>query len=535
MSPAQLHAAVESGNVDAAREFLTQHPDLVDQGRGEVRPLHMAIFRRDLPMTKLLLECGADTDTGIWPNRDATAPYVIARERGYEEILQAIHEGREKQGARGPKGPNDVTRKLREAYMTGREEAMVAVYEEHPELAQMCPPNGLTMLHQMAGHGSLLMLKWLLDHGAEVNRKCKRTDRLAEWTALDFAASGEGSEKQFDPVQFHKVATLLLEHGAELSPISAAALGRWDFLEKCLNKDIAGKQALEAAVNANQPDVLRRLLDRGLDPDERMPVGHPAENNWTAGRPLYQAVVLKRIELARILLERGADPNASVFAAGSAAYRAYEAGDTDFIALVNQYGAKLDPGSTGYARQVEMARKMLAGEIDPPIEPNDFSGRTIAEQLLWGGASSSCAEIVRMALEKVDLTPGDPHWIGWLWRPLPCDTTESVECFQMILARCGPHHLWEPYEQTILHEVACRQGNLDVAKMLLDAGAPLDVRDKFLKSTPLGWACRWGHIGLVKLLLARGADPIEANAEPWATPRAWAEKMKRPQILELLK
>jgi hypothetical protein len=39
---------------------------------------------------------------------------------------------------------------------------------------------------------------------------------------------------------------------------------------------------------------------------------------------------------------------------------------------------------------------------------------------------------------------------------------------------------------------------------------------------------------MVKLFLARGADPVEAEAEPWATPRAWAEKMRWPEIVELL-
>jgi ankyrin repeat protein len=73
-----------------------------------------------------------------------------------------------------------------------------------------------------------------------------------------------------------------------------------------------------------------------------------------------------------------------------------------------------------------------------------------------------------------------------------------------------------------------------LATILLDAGARLDVRDHLLASTPLGWACRWGRVGMVKLFLARGADPVEADAEPWATPRAWAEKMGRPEILELL-
>jgi len=86
--------------------------------------------------------------------------------------------------------------------------------------------------------------------------------------------------------------------------------------------------------------------------------------------------------MARLLLERGADPNAGVWTAGSPAFRAYDGRNPEMIALIERYGGWIDPGSAGYARQVEIARKMLAGEIDPHLEPNDFSGRTVAEQLL---------------------------------------------------------------------------------------------------------------------------------------------------------
>jgi ankyrin repeat protein len=72
------------------------------------------------------------------------------------------------------------------------------------------------------------------------------------------------------------------------------------------------------------------------------------------------------------------------------------------------------------------------------------------------------------------------------------------------------------------------------AAALLDAGARLDIRDHLLESTPLGWACRWGRVELVKLLLDRGADPVEATAEPWATPRAWAAKGDHRAVLDLL-
>src|SRR5215469_320276 len=126
----------------------------------------------------------------------------------------------------------------------------------------------------------------------------------------------------------------------------------------------------------------------------------------------------------------------------------------------------------------------------------------------------------------------------------PCRGTKTttlssrpiVASAKLILARCGPHHRATDHGQTMLHEAVSRDHGVGVqlATILLDAGARLDVRDNLLKSTPLGWACRWGRVEMVKLFLARGADPVEADAEPWATPRAWAEKMNQTEIVDLL-
>src|SRR5262252_4955606 len=409
------------------------------------------------------------------------------------------------------------------------------------------------MLHLAAGRGETHIIKWLLDHGRDVNARAHGVphqsatflDRQPQgFTPLDYAATGRGSDEWlFNNDKFQPTAKLLMEHGAELSPLSAAALGRWDYLEKFSKQQLEGKGVLEAAVKGDQPDTLRRLLDLGLDPDEPIQVGHIEEKTWSSGGPVFQAVVLKRIEMARVLLERGADPNASVFTAGSAAFRAYDSRNPELIALIEKHGGWIDPGSAGYACQTEIARMMLAGQIDPHLEPNDFSGHTVAEQLLWGGASSLCAEIVSMALERIDWPRDDPRWFWMLWRPLPGhedydarQQAESCECFKLILARCGPHHRAADYGQTMLHETVSRDHGVGVqlATILLDAGARLDVRDNLLKSTPLGWACRWGRGEIAKLFLARGADPVEADAEPWATPRAWVEKMHRPEIAELL-
>jgi ankyrin repeat protein len=63
----------------------------------------------------------------------------------------------------------------------------------------------------------------------------------------------------------------------------------------------------------------------------------------------------------------------------------------------------------------------------------------------------------------------------------------------------------------------------------------MDVRDDLLKSTPLGWAGRWGRLELVKLLLERGAAAVEADAEPWATPLACAEKKGHHGFVAILR
>ena len=137
--------------------------------------------------------------------------------------------------------------------------------------------------------------------------------------------------------------------------------------------------------------------------------------------------------------------------------------------------------------------------------------------------------------------------IPWIesehWR---FDRGTYLTCFRLILDRCHPN-LRGTFGRTILHDVVAmgrREGVPDwvteeevsaFATTLLDAGARLDVRDDLLKSTPLGWACRWGRVRIVELMLERGADPVEADAEPWATPEAWARKAKHPGVLAALR
>ena len=544
----RLHEAVQKGDLSAARALLARRPEIVDLLRGgpsgfEIRALHIAVMQRDVEMTRLLLDAGADTRGGIWPNRDATSPRTIAGERGYDEIVAMMIAQEEKRGARSGNALGDGARRLRNAMMTGGEEAVIAVFESQPALAGICPPDGVTMLHRAAGHGSLRVAKWLLDHGADVNRKSQPDFWWREGrTPLDFAAweCAEGSGRSTSEA----MAALLIERGAALTPLSAAALGRWDYLAPYPLDTLQGKGLLQAAVRSDRPDVLRRLLEMGLDPNERTQIGQLEDQTFSAGGPLLEAVNTGRIEIARVLLEHGADPNAQVFTSGSPTAAAYSSGSAAMIDVMVKHGGWVDAASVGYVRHADLARRMLAGELDPHLESGAFSGETVAEQILWSGASGRSAEIVRMALERIDWPRDDARWFWMLWRPLPghedLNDTEQADCresFRLILERCDPNLRAAGSGQTMLHEVIARDHGVGVAlaSLLLDAGARTDVRDIFLKSTPLGWACRWGREQLVELLLGRGADPIEPEAEPWATPLAWAERRQHAGIAVVLR
>jgi len=149
-----------------------------------------------------------------------------------------------------------------------------------------------------------------------------------------------------------------------------------------------------------------------------------------------------------------------------------------------------------------------------------------------------------MALERIDWQRDDSRWHGILENALylrpQSDRAAHMEAFRLALDRSDPN-VPSKWGATLLHHVAASRGGLTAAdrvafaSIVLDAGARLDVRDGLLKSTPLGWACRWGRIELVRLFMDRGGTSVEADAESWATPRAWAEKMNRPDVLAELR
>jgi ankyrin repeat protein len=500
----RLIAAVQEGTLDDVQALLSARPELAQMSTDNLHVLHHAVLARAPEMVRILMEHGATARQGVYPYRDATTAYALAQQSGSEEIVRIIEEEEGKRRGSSGRMPGEPSPLHRAAFALDRD-----------------------------------LVARLLDQGADPNDRAYH-----DLTPIDAAAH---RWYQTDTARAMDVIRLLLERGATMTPAAAVVLGdvTWLVVSHApgqLTNHIEDSGGLvRIAVTHDRPEILTKLLDWGFDPDERLRFTEGDENvacSW--GMALQAAVNLGRYEMAEMLLRRGADPNASIYASGDPVMSAYERGNERMIALLERHGGIPTAGTVGGRGSVDLARRILAGDTPCRVEGGEAS---IADQLLSGATREGHAEIVRLALERLDWRPDDVRWFPMLEQTLRHDSEASdhswedsphLACFRLLLTRCNPNLRGRPTDRqqfglTTLHNIVAR-GNLAPAERvafataILDAGANLDLRDNLLKSTPLGWACRWGQMPLVQLFLERGADPVEPDAEPWATPLAWARR-----------
>jgi ankyrin repeat protein len=533
----RLADAVKAGDLAAVRKLIKARPELVRMdmaGNDEHRALHFAVLRRDPAMARLLMQSGADARQGIFPHRDATTAIALARDREYPEIVAIIEEEEQKR-RESMSCPNvavsPVQEQINEAIRNGDSAAAIALLELDETLIRACDRIGGTPLHIAAEDGREEMVAWLLAHQANPHHPDAKG-----FTPLDCAALTAGEH-------FPAVAQRLLDAGATLTIRGAVALGDEVRVRELvrqdpgvLQRDIDWRRGglLSLAVRHGHLDMVRLLLHLGADVDERTILQELEEPTESSGQPLWIASATGRRDIAELLLDRGADPNANPYASGWAIDHAYRRDDTAMKELLLARGAKPKPWTITLAHDVAAARQMLAE--DP--------GEDVARELVWSAACNACPAILELALPRLKWPRDDPRWNWILIQPPRSSGDDGIEapyftCMELLLA-----HGIDPNVGrrggTVLHFVAARHtlsapARVRFTTMLIDHGARLDLRDDLLRSTPLGWACRWGRKEMVELLLARGASADEPDAETWATPLAWATKMDHAEIAALLR
>ena len=298
---------------------------------------------------------------------------------------------------------------------------------------------------------------------------------------------------------------------------------------------------LAIAAHEGHLEVVRLLLDYGADPDARMVTDFPNDAAGTptgyveSGVPLIFAIEKRHFDIAHLLLDRGARVDSSAIYAGPRIGDvAMASGDRALVDRIYINGGRPLLGTYITTRNYAVIAESL--HRDPEHASKEFLG-------------SPNPDIVRMCLR---------------YQPQLTDQESFSLIFNLMRARAfaeqqlgidgrrdaisllldygvNPNVRW--YENvTLLHLI---QGCNDVrrnteedmtefARVLLDHGADINAIDDEMQSTPLGWRARYGDTKVVEYLLSRGADPHIAGAS-WATPLAWAEKKGYPEIAGILR
>lgn len=161
-------------------------------------------------------------------------------------------------------------------------------------------------------------------------------------------AAAEVNEEGVSALLFAKyygrddLVELLRPHKPQLDAFEAAALGDVDRLRELVDFDPSlvsayapdGFTLLGLGAFFKHPEAVRLLLERGADPNQQ------ARHAQIKAYPIHSAVAAGSVEIARMLLDAGADVNVEQAGGFTPMMEAEQAGNEELIALLRERGAR---------------------------------------------------------------------------------------------------------------------------------------------------------------------------------------------------
>jgi ankyrin repeat protein len=390
-----------------------------------------------------------------WPKLKAAIDADASASRGIDDFLAASVEGRMRQAASIlHANPGIAGRSLRAAAVLGDVQAAREMLTADPAAAAAIDDRGWPPLlyacysrwHQADPSRALQIAEvagLLLDAGASPN-----TNNGAR---TGYRSALTGSVDVNNP----EVTKVLLEAGANPDDRETIGWAAFSGYHRCLElllshgARVAGTWAIDGAVGADDARVVSLLLG-----ELQASTGQAAQK---ATELLPEAAADASLQVVDALLDTGADPSVSDEDGVSALRRAVRAGKNDTAARLRGLGAPDDATDVDHFigaclnADRDRAERLLFGHPGLRDLLDDQDRAVIVE-----AAGSRPAETIALMCD-LGFSPStrNSHGFGWGEQPL---------------------------------HSAAYTGNVEVVRLLLDAGAEVDVRDARFDATPLCYA-----------------------------------------------
>ncbi|XP_025890403.1 ankyrin-2 isoform X14 [Nothoprocta perdicaria] len=391
-----------------------------------------------------------------------------------------------------------------------------------------CNQNGLNALHLAAKEGHVGLVQELLERGSAVDSATKKGNTALHIASLAGQAEvvkvlvKEGaninaqSQNGFTPLYMAaqenhiEVVKYLLENGANQStatedgftPLAVALQqGHNQAVAILLENDTKGKVRLPALhIAARKDDTKSAALllqnDHNADVHSKMMVNRTTESGFT---PLHIAAHYGNVNVATLLLNRGAAVDFTARNGITPLHVASKRGNTNMVKLLLDRGGQIDAKTRDGLTPLHCAARSGHDQV--------------VELLLERGAPL-------LARTKNGLSPLHMAAQG-----------DHVECVKHLLQHKAPVDDVTLDYLTALH-VAAHCGHYRVTKLLLDKRANPNAR-ALNGFTPLHIACKKNRIKVMELLVKYGAS-IQAITESGLTPIHVAAFMGHLNIVLLL-
>ncbi|XP_059779468.1 ankyrin-2 isoform X41 [Balaenoptera ricei] len=391
-----------------------------------------------------------------------------------------------------------------------------------------CNQNGLNALHLAAKEGHVGLVHELLGRGSAVDSATKKGNTALHIASLAGQAEvvkvlvKEGaninaqSQNGFTPLYMAAqenhidVVKYLLENGANQStatedgftPLAVALQqGHNQAVAVLLENDTKGKVRLPALhIAARKDDTKSAALllqnDHNADVQSKMMVNRTTESGFT---PLHIAAHYGNVNVATLLLNRGAAVDFTARNGITPLHVASKRGNTNMVKLLLDRGGQIDAKTRDGLTPLHCAARSGHDQV--------------VELLLERGAPL-------LARTKNGLSPLHMAAQG-----------DHVECVKHLLQHKAPVDDVTLDYLTALH-VAAHCGHYRVTKLLLDKRANPNAR-ALRGETALHMAARAGQVEVVRCLLRNGAL-VDARAREEQTPLHIASRLGKTEIVQLL-